>query len=446
MKRNSTFMVLAALLAFAMVPLADDQGSDGGATNNPDHITLTWTSDPSTTMTVTWRTDPTVTSGFVQYQEGAGISAEAKQARADARDFTTDLGSSRLFTSTLVHLAPNTRYSYRVGDGDHWSGTYSFSTADPATREFKFLIFGDSQAPVRGDAPYEIWRKTIQNAYKVNPDAKFMINVGDLVDFGQQGAHWNAWFEAAVGVIDGIPEMPVTGNHEAYGSRDTRKPEYWVAQFALPQNGPEGLKSQVYSFDYGPVHFVMLDSQQQEQKEYGDILDVQKSWLEADLAASTATWKLVFFHKPPYGVMEIRPNDNIKAAFCPIIEKYHADLVFNAHDHGITRTYPIKNGALMEKPSQGTIYHIVGQSGGKTYKNIEKQEYNTFFYNPLDQPNYLVVEVEDKTITLKVLMQDGTLLDTFFIDKTKDVSSDMPVELKTDEHNRKTAAVGPENM
>lgn len=89
----------------------------------------------------------------------------------------------------------------------------------------------------------------------------------------------------------------------------------------------------------------------------------------------------------------------------------------------------------MEKPSQGTIYYIVGQSGGKTYKDIERQPYNTFFYNPLDQPNYVVVEVEDRTITLKVMMQDGTLLDTFFIDKAEDVSSDSPA----DKHRRKTA-------
>jgi hypothetical protein len=437
MKRSSNFVLLAALLAFTVL-LATGLFCGAGATNgnavkSPDHITLTWTGDSATTMTVTWRTDAAVESGFVQYQEGTRISAEAQQAKAAARDFITDIGTSRLFTSTLVNLSPNTRFSYRVGDGDHWSDTHSFLTADPETNAFKFLIFGDSQAPVRGDAPYETWRNTVQNAYRANPDAKFMINVGDLVDFGQQEAHWNAWFGAAEGVIDRIPEMPVTGNHECYGSHDTRKPEFWRAQFVLPQNGPEGLKGQVYSFDYGPVHFAMLDSQQEEQKEYGDILEVQKTWLEADLAASKAAWKLVFFHKPPYGVMARRPNDDIKAAFCPILEKYHADLVFNGHDHAIARTYAINNGVFMEKPSQGTVYYMVGQSGGKTYKIVDKQVYNSFFYNPLDQPNYVVAEVKGEKITLKVLMQDGTLLDTFFIDKANDVSSDPPPEFSESE-------------
>ncbi len=425
---------LAVILILSTIGLscgssaANSGVTNGNAGKGPDHITLTWTGDSATTMTVTWRTDPSVASGIVQYQKGTKISADSRQAKAEARDFATDMETSRLFTSTLVDLSPNTQYSYRVGNGNRWSDTYSFWTADPEIRAFKFLIFGDSQDPFIREEAYGSWRETIQNAYKANPDAKFMINVGDLVDFGQQGAHWNAWFEAAKGVINRIPEMPVTGNHESYGSWDTRKPEYWMAQFALPQNGPEGLRGRVYSFDYGPVHFVMLDSQQEEQKEYGDILEVQKAWLEADLAANTATWKLVFFHKPPYELKAMRPNDDIKKAFCPIIEKYHADLVFSAHDHGIARTPAINNGAFMERPSQGTIYYVVGQSGGKTYKDIEKKVYNTFFLNPLDQPNYLVIEVEDQRITVKTLMQDGTLVDTFFIDKAKDISSDSPVE------------------
>ena len=428
MKRRGIPIALTALLALIITSLVVGQGPRNDAAPKPDHITLTWTKDPATTMTVTWRTDPSAVKGFVEYQAGKGISTVAKQAGADMRDFTTDLGASRLFTSTLVGLSPNTHYSYRVGDGKNWSAICSFRTADPETRAFKFLIFGDSQDPALRGNPYESWRITVQNAYKTNPDAGFMINLGDLVDLGQRGAHWDAWFDAAKGVIDRIPEMPVSGNHESYGSSDTRKPEYWAAQFVLPQNGPEDLKGQVYSFNYGPVHFVMLDSQQKEQKEYGDIIKIQQKWLEADLAASKAAWNLVFFHKPPYEIKARRTNEDIKAGFCPIIEKYHADLVFNGHDHGVARTYPIHNGVLMQRPSQGTIYYIVGQSGGKTYGDIAKKAYDAYFYNPLDQPNYLVVEVGYERITVKVLLQDGTLLDTFFVDKAEDMSSDMPVE------------------
>jgi hypothetical protein len=208
------------------------------------------------------------------------------------------------------------------------------------------------------------------------------------------------------------------------------KPRYWLAQWSVPQNGPEGLKSQVYSFDYGPVHIVVLDSQAEEQKS-GDILKIQQPWLEADLAATKARWKIVFFHKPPYESYPKRTNPEVKAAFCPILEKYNVDLVFNAHDHAVARTYPIRNGVMMQKPSQGVIYYISGQSGGKTYKALKKMDWNTYFHHPVDQPNYFVVEVKDKKLTVNTIKQDGTVLDIFFIDKAKDVISDSLAQPET---------------
>jgi acid phosphatase type 7 len=421
MKLNYALKIFALMFLLAMVPLAVEQAPGSGATGTPDHLTLTWAGDPATTMTITWRTDITVTSGFVRYKKASTFLAKSRQAKADAHDFTTDLGPSRLFTATLDKLSSDTAYSYSVGDGEHWGDWHTFSTA-ANQRAFKFLIFGDSQDVLKGDSPYKAWSRTSQKAYAANPDAKFMVNVGDLVDLGLSGAHWNAWFEAAKGVIDRIPEMPTTGNHDFYGMREMAKPAFWVAQFPLPQNGPEGLKSQVYSYNYGPVHFVVLDSQQEEQKKYGDILKIQQSWLENDLSASKARWKIVFFHKPPYGVMATRKNEAIKEAFCPILENHHVDLVFNAHDHGIARTYPINNGTIMEKPSQGVIYYVSGRSGGKTYQNLAKMAWDAFFYDPQEQANYFVVEVADTKITVKSILQDGTIVDTFSIEKTAEIS------------------------
>ena len=206
--------VLALLIAFSAVPLTIGQTPVSTATATPDHITLTWTGDPSTTMTVTWRTDATVQSGLVQYKQGKELTGEILKAEAQAGEFKTDLGTSWIFTATLTNLHPNTEYAYRVGQGDHWSETHSFKTADPNAKSFKFLVFGDSQSPATGEDPYGIWRDTVHNAFKANPDAAFMVNVGDLVDFGQEEAHWNGWFAASKGVIDTIPIMAVAGNHE----------------------------------------------------------------------------------------------------------------------------------------------------------------------------------------------------------------------------------------
>jgi acid phosphatase type 7 len=423
MKQSFYLKTLVLLFALIIQSPISGQTAKTGATATPDHVALTWTGSPETTIIITWRTDASVTEGFVQFEKGDKLTRKARQAKAEPRSFDTDLGATRLFTATLINLSPGSKYSYRVGNGDHWSEPRVFSTAKRKTNAFKFLIFSDSQSDMSRE-PYGIWRKTVQNAFAANPDAKFLIGIGDLVDYGQSGAQWNAWFDGAKGVIDRIPLMPATGNHEFYGAENAARPLYWLLQWVVPQNGPEGLKSQAYSYDYGPVHFVALDSQSQEQKARGDILKLQEPWLEADLAASKATWKIVYFHKPAYEAYPKRTNGDVKSAFCPIMEKYKVDLVFTAHDHAIARTFPMKNDAAMKKPSEGTIYYISGQSGGKSYSSDRKMDWNTFFYLPQDQSNYFVVEVKGKKIRVVATKQDGTVIDDFFIDKEKDVSSD----------------------
>jgi acid phosphatase type 7 len=424
MKQGFSLKMLVLLFALVLQLPSSGQTPNSGATATPDHVALTWTGNPETTITITWRTDSTVTAGSVQFEKGKKLSRKARLVKATPRDFDTDLGATRLFTATLPNLSPGAKYSYRVGDGDHWSEPSVFATMKKKASAFKFLVFSDSQSSVSPPEPYDIWRKTVQNAFAANQDARFMVVNGDLVDYGQSGAHWNAWFAGAQGVSDRIPLMPVTGNHEFYGAKDTTRPLYWLMQWALPQNGPEGLKSQAYSYDCGPVHFVVLDTQSLEQKTRGDIIKIQEPWLDADLAASKAKWKIVFFHKPAFESYPNRTNQDVKAAFCPIMEKHGVDLVFTGHDHAIARTYPMKNDIAMKKPSEGVIYYASGQSGGKTYSAAKKMDWNTFFYLPADQSNYFVVEVKDNKIQIKAMKQDGTAIDDFFIDKKKDISSD----------------------
>lgn len=422
LKRITALAALLVVFALTCPALALAQTAGTSATTTPDHVALSWTGDPATTMTITWRTDTTVTTGIVEYAKGSKLTGPTHRANATCSNFSTDLGETRLFATTLADLSPHASYCYRVGDGDHWSTTHAFTTADPKSSAVQFLVFGDSQSVT----PYSTWRTTVHNAYDANRDAKFMVNVGDLVDVGQSGAHWNAWFAAAAGVIDTIPEMPVVGNHETTPAKGDRRPDYWLAQFTLPQNGPAGLKGQAYSYDYGPVHIVVLDSQGAEQKQYGDILAPQTKWLDSDLAASKATWKIVFFHKAPYELHVTRKSKDVKAAFCPIIESNHADVVFNGHDHGVGRTFPINNGEIKGKPSEGTVYYVVGRSGTKCYKDLEKKTWDAFLYNPTDQPNYLVVNIVGRKLTIRAVKQDGTPIGNFSIDKSKDIDSDCP--------------------
>ncbi len=401
--------VASSIMPFLELPMAIASGAD--------HITLTWERDPRTTQTITWRTEVADLGGKVRYGEiVASESApyNAKIAVGGVEELSTNVGNMNIHSVTLTGLKPGTTYKYQVSDGDGWSEAHTFSTAPVNVSQFKFLVFGDSQS-----INYEAWEATLHQAYQRNPDAAFFTNMGDLVDVGQDYAHWDKWFSAAKGVIDTIPAMPLTGNHENYTpERRFSMPVLFTAQFKVPLNGSEGFKRQAYSFDYGDVHFTILDSQAGEQAQFlPRMLEDQKAWLEKDLSATDKKWKVVFLHRPPYHNKMGGANNNIKMAFVPILDKFHVDVAFTAHEHAYARTYPLYNEQVVDSPDKGTIYVATGRSGTKTYKDTAINEWNTFFYNPLDEPNYLVVEIEGNVLNVKTYKQSGILIDDWSIQK-----------------------------
>jgi hypothetical protein len=403
------------------------------ASQTPDHVALTWAEDPQTTQTITWRSSAEVKTGWVQYQTGKSLGSAANKINAQAVEYKNDLGTDELFSITLKGLKPDTLYSYRVGDGKNFSAASTFRTAS-AKADFKFLVFGDSQSGNAQRAIYDPWKLTVQSAYKAEKDARFFMNVGDLVEIGQMQAHWDDWFDAAKGVIDSIPEMPVQGNHETYmdpteGQSD--KPSFWLAQLPTPQNGPDGLKGQVYSFKYANVDFYVLDSQEDEEMpKYGDILQAQADWLDKALSTSKADFKIVLFHKTPYYNKAARANEAVKAIFTPVIEKNRVDLVLNGHDHGISRTYPVKGDSFSSLPKDGTVYYVTGRSGNKYYNDLSTKFWNAYFYDPQDQPVYLAISVSGKKLTINAKKADGTLVDTYVIDKAGSASTCSPAPAK----------------
>src|SRR4026209_1821100 len=126
---------------------------------------------------------------------------------------------------------------------------------------------------------------------------------------------------------------PVLGNHEyAFSYEATQFP--YLDIFSTPQNGEAGGLSsgsgKYYSFDYANIHFVGLDSMTSTRS----LSSPMAEWLRNDLAASTQTWTVVYFHHPPYtkgshnsdaetDLIEMRQN------IVPILEAAGVDLVLS---------------------------------------------------------------------------------------------------------------------
>lgn len=400
-----------------------------------DHVLLTWTNNPKTTQTIIWRTASSEANGTIQW-----VAAEvfkqtswdhAVAATATNDSLHTEQGDWTIQYATLNDLKSGTHYVYRVQVGESWSEPGSFITEQSVQKSFKFLIFGDSQSGLPKNPEYGPWRTTVNNAYQAHSDAAFFMMVGDLVEVGQSVDHWNHWYEAVKDVAEKIPVMAVPGNHETYDVPEENhsvKPLLFTKQIKLPGNGPDVLRGQAYSFDYGEVHFAVIDSQAEEEEQYvPNMLQIEAEWLDKDLTATTQNWKIVLFHKTPYYNKAVRANEKIKAALLPIIDKHHVDVVINGHDHGYSRTYPIYQDDLVDSPAKGTVYIVAGRSGNKFYTDLSQKVWDAFFHDPQAEPNYLVCEAADDQLAINAYTQSGELIDRYTIDKASGKDSPLTI-------------------
>lgn len=311
----------------------------------------------------------------------------------------------RIYVVKLRELTPDTEYEYRIGIEDGRSTWYSFRTESEKDTSFKVLIFGDSQS-----ADYNVWKNTAQIAWQSHPDASFFINMGDLVDNGQDDFQWNAWRNGAADLLKSIPVAPIMGNHEDYSlDWQMAKPDIYQALFSLPDNGPDDYLGHSYSYDYGDVHFTVLDTQLNELKGwYPDLYEKQAQWLKEDLARTQKRWKVVLMHRTMWRYPFNGPMDETGRAFSPILNEYQVDLVFNAHVHSYSRTLPLKNGI---PAFEGTVFITTGRSGDRAWAGSPQKPMDEAFYNPVDMPNYLVFEGSSEVLKISSFKQDGTLID-----------------------------------
>ena len=64
--------------------------------------------------------------------------------------------------------------------------------------------------------------------------------------------------------------------------------------FSLPKNGDDKLANHYYSFDWGDVHFTVLDTSLVEEKQWvPDLFEKEKAWAEKDITSSKKKWKVV---------------------------------------------------------------------------------------------------------------------------------------------------------
>lgn len=368
------------------------------------------TADSTTSRTFMWQSDYAEENPVVEYRQ-AGDDDSLMQLPASSDAFSDDGVTTYIHTAAVTDLKPGTAYEYRVGAGDKRSSWQSFHTAQG--HDFKALIFPDSQS-----SDYSVWAATAQPAWQRNQDAQFFINMGDLVDNGQDHYQWNAWFDVVGDMIARIPVVPLLGNHETYDKDwKVRMPEAYLHLFALPRIDREKYQNQFYSFDYGDVHFVVLNTQSQELADFEPSLDEDEvAWFKEDMAKTTKKWKIVLMHKDPlqYGFAN-RPQPREEGfspegrLWMPLFDQYGVDAVLSAHLHTYRDRGHIRN---FQRDESGPLYLITGVAGNVQYPGLWKQHSLDKYVAPQPETdNYMTLEATDDSLTFRSFLPDGQLLE-----------------------------------
>ena len=115
-----------------------------------------------------------------------------------------------------------------------------------------------------------------------------------------------------------VPFFPVAGNHEY--KTDGARPFRDV--FALPGDSGEKLV------------LVRLGTRSlRGARHRGTTYATQAAWLDRDLAASKAPWKIVYLHQPPYSSGNHGSDVKLRNQLAPVLDKHGVQLVLSGHDH-----------------------------------------------------------------------------------------------------------------
>ncbi|HEY5946387.1 MAG TPA: metallophosphoesterase, partial [Kofleriaceae bacterium] len=194
-------------------------------------------------------------------------AAGIQTSPASIEEYALRTAGENQMWSTLDQLEPSNTYCYHLeDDGGALNTPTGFKTAPSpdSTEPIRFIAFGDSGGG--GSDQYAL----LDQMYTVPYD--LMIHTGDLAyDSGTIGQYEDNVFGVYADLFRNIPFFPSAGNHD-YG---TLHGAPFRDVFNLPGNSGE----KWYSYNWGRVHFVALDT----EADYA----TQAAWLDQDLAAAT---------------------------------------------------------------------------------------------------------------------------------------------------------------
>lgn len=360
--------------------------------------------------TICWATREAGADATVEVAADPGFASPLQIAARSRRIEPAESRMPNAFTqweADVTGLSPGTRYYYRAMVGNESvapaDSDLSFRTA-PGSGPFRFLALGDSG----GNTPQQF---ALRNQMLLEQGAALAIHTGDIAyPFGSHQTYESYYLQVYRDLMKQIPFYPVAGNHDV--ELDGGAP--YLAIHDLPVLGvPDADRKRYYSFDWGDVHFVSLDSNLMPDAVRGRrMLD----WLNADLQATRKQWKIVCWHHTPYdGARGHEPEARLaREMFVPVIERHGVQLVLAGHSHIYERSHPLLRGERVTGAGpgvEGIVYVTTGGAGGGLHPLTVSPQAAV----SESADHYLRVEVDRTRLTVRAMGVGGREVDRFVI-------------------------------
>jgi predicted MPP superfamily phosphohydrolase len=307
----------------------------------------------------------------------------------------------------LTGLQSDTRYRYRIFVDDRHlqlSQLLSFQTAPPPDSQapFTFITFGDFG---NGSAS----QKRLRNQM-LRDSFDFILTTGD----NSQGEGTYRQFDRTIfhvyrPILGKVPIFPTLGNHDYL--TDDGAP--YLAIFDLPNNAQsDSNRMRYYSFDYGNVHFAVVDSTPLVKAKDVTVGQEMLAWLRRDLSRATQPWKIVTCHHPPYNAGHYGSNERVQAELVPVFEAYGVDLVLSGHQHNYQRSKPLRRGQVTTTEAGGIVY-IVSGAGAAARHRCSAPSWLAHSVSSVDFGLYNRIRVSGQTLIIEAVDERGEIRDTY---------------------------------
>jgi hypothetical protein len=317
--------------------------------------------------------------------EPAEGAAAALVPLAAAIDPGAPLPEGAQYQVSAGELSAGSIFCYQVhGDDGPWTELTGFRTAPRPGEPVRLAALGDlGKATPDQQALLEQLAELPIQATLLTGDLAY--DSGTLPEF-------EAHFFAVYGeLLAKIPFFPASGNHDIKSDDGAA----FRQVFSLFDSGSDAGRERWYSFDWGDVHVAALDTEK--------VGPEQAAWLEADLAASDAPWKLVILHKPAYSSGKHGDTASVKEHFLPLFERHRVHLVLAGHDHNYERFHPIRG-----------VTHVVTGGGGVGTRSVGSSPETAFAAEVI---HFVYLEANGDTLTGWATDATGQVFDTFRIER-----------------------------